>query len=158
MRTKQDKVLAAVAGGAILIIGLGLSFFGGVQYGKSSKSNTGNQMMGGQQGQNGFGGRQRGGQRPELGTVKTVDDKTFTMDLNGATKTVKITDSTKFLGGSATSVSVGDKVIVFGSAGSDGVITATRIAVNPSFGDQQDSSSSSASGSSGTDSGDIQTQ
>lgn len=153
MKTKQDKTLAIIAAGSIFLISIGLSFVGGVQYGKHHPGTTDNRMGMSQQGQNGvgMGGRRNGGQRPELGTVKTVNGKTFTMDLNGTTKTVTITDSTKFIGDSATSVSAGDKVIVFGATGDNNTVTATRIAVNPTFGGQQQSAPDAGSDSSPDD-------
>jgi hypothetical protein len=65
------------------------------------------------------------------GKVTTVSGQTFTIDVNGQSKTVLILDTTRFPINSATSVKTGDQVVVFGQQDSKGVIQATRILVNP---------------------------
>jgi|GEM_PF-1669028 len=65
------------------------------------------------------------------GKVTAVAGQTFTIDVNGQSKTVQISDTTRFPLNSATSVKTEDQVIVFGQQDSKGVIEATRILVNP---------------------------
>ena len=65
------------------------------------------------------------------GKVTAVNGQTFTVDVSGQSKTVQITDSTRFPITSATKMNVGDQVVVWGQQDSNGVIQATRIAVNP---------------------------
>ena len=65
------------------------------------------------------------------GKVTAVNDKQFTMTVGSTSKTVQISDSTRFPNTSATKVAVGDTVVVVGEQDSNGVIQATEIAVNP---------------------------
>ena len=65
------------------------------------------------------------------GKVTAVNDKQFTMTVNSTSKTVQISDSTRFPNTSATKVAVGDTVVVIGEQDSNGVIQATEIVVNP---------------------------
>lgn len=65
------------------------------------------------------------------GKVTAANDKKFTIDYNGTSKDVQITDSTRFPISSATTVKVGDTVIVMGQQDSGGVIQAIQVIVNP---------------------------
>lgn len=83
----------------------------------------------------GRGGMMRGGnianQNAISGKVTAVNDKKFTIDASGTPKDIQISDTTRFPLNSATSVKVGDTVIVRGQQDSSGVIQATTILVNP---------------------------
>jgi hypothetical protein len=70
------------------------------------------------------------------GKITVVADKTFTIDQNGQSKNVQISDSTRFPLDSANKVTVGDKVRVWGEQDANGVIQAMRIMVNPSANQQ----------------------
>ena len=61
------------------------------------------------------------------GKVTAVNGQQFTIDASGTTKTVQITDTTRFPVNSGTQVKVGDQVIVSGEQDSKGVIQATRV-------------------------------
>ena len=85
-------------------------------------------------GRGGFGG----GNRPTFGTVSAVNGTNFTVtENNGSTVNVQTTSSTEYgrAGDPSASqtVSVGETVAVVGSAGSSGVIEATRVLINPTF-------------------------
>jgi hypothetical protein len=53
------------------------------------------------------------------------------MDINGQSKNVQISDTTRFPLNSATTVNTGDTVLVWGGQDSNGTIQATQISVNP---------------------------
>jgi hypothetical protein len=104
-------------------------------FGRGRGVMDGKGMMGrGFRQERGFGDKMMGGgfrQNSVSGTVKAVEDKKFTIDVNGTTKTVQISDTTRFSLNSATSVKVNDKVLVWGEQDSNGVIQANRVEVNP---------------------------
>jgi len=65
------------------------------------------------------------------GTVTAVDGSKFTVSVNNSSKTVEISDATRFPITSASKVAVNDKVEVVGQQDSNGVIQANEIVVNP---------------------------
>ncbi len=67
------------------------------------------------------------------GKVTSVNGSTFTVDASGQTKTVQISATTRFPLNLANKVNVNDQVEVWGLQDSNGVIQATRIAVNPTI-------------------------
>ena len=141
-------VVAVVVGGA--------SFFGGMKYGQSkagpSLANIQNMSpeerqqlfqqfrgggTGGGQGSRrggGFGGR-AGGQFVN-GDILNKDDKSITIKLSDSgSKIIFFSTSTmigKTTAGTATDLEVGKRVMVSGSANSDGSVTAQTIQIRPS--------------------------
>ena len=129
-------VMAAVAA---LVVGGGLGFFGGVKYQQSKTQNLrtqftqratgagGNlafgQAQGGRRGQNGSGF--------VTGSILSKDEKSLTIkSMDGGSKIVYYSQSTQISKPAPVQVSdlnVGDNVLVAGSAGSDGSITAQTI-------------------------------
>ena len=84
-------------------------------------------------GMNGFGG----GQRPNIGEVKSVSDSSITVSdsRSGSDQTFKITNDTKVSNdgstGSVSDIKTGDTVII--QADSSDSSTASRIILNPNF-------------------------
>lgn len=105
------------------------------QFGRKSELRGGYGMMHGGvmgRGRGQFGGRgMMSGHSASAGKVTAVNGQTLTVDFSGDSKTVQISDTTRFPLNSATAVKVGDQVVVVGEQDSKGVIQATRIIVNP---------------------------
>jgi len=130
-----------------VLVGLGVGFFAGTEYRNyqinKARSNfaaggangifqrfTGTRGTG----QNGAG--TRGG--AVAGSVLSMDSKSITVKLSdGSTKIVIFSGSTTYsntVSAQASDLQVGSQVAVFGSANSDGSVTATDIQINPQFG------------------------
>ena len=130
---KNEKLIAVV----LLVVGLGIGFFGGMQYDKSqtAKSATSftNGQGRGQGGQRNSGGN--GGNRPVAGDIISSDDKSITIKMqDGSSKIVLISGTTlinKAAQATIADLKSGEKVAVFGSTNSDGSITAANIQLNP---------------------------
>jgi len=117
--------------GILLIVGLGLGFFGGMKYqqtkvfsGRQFPANRTNRMMGQM-----F--------RPVTGQIINQDDKSITVKLqDGSSKIVLLPgDETvsKTDAGSKADLKTGINVAVFGTENSDGSLTAQNIQINPMF-------------------------
>lgn len=138
---KNHRILAVVIVGTAVIVVLGVGAFS-VMHLKNSRlgarrafsTHLGGPGMRGY-GHIGRGGMMRGGnianQNAISSKVTAVNDKKFTIDASGTSKDIQISDTTRFPLDSATSVKVGDTVIVRGQQDSSGVIQATTILVNP---------------------------
>lgn len=84
---------------------------------------------------NGIGGMMgRGG---VVGSIISMDVKSITVKMNdGSTKIVLFSDSTTYrntVDSAKTDLKVGSEVAVFGTANSDGSVTATQVQLNPQF-------------------------
>ena len=119
----------------IAIVFAGLGFVGGMQYGKSSVSQSNQQFS-----QNGGMRRQfNGGQNANAGAVSgqivAKDDKSITVQLrDGGSKIVFYSTSTqigKSVSGAASDLNNNEQVSVFGTQNSDGSITAQSIQIRP---------------------------
>lgn len=127
-----------VLAGIIIVVLMGLSFYGGTAYQKSHRSKaTATAALNGRGG--GFAGRGRfGGQRPTIGQVTAVSAGSITVQnsSSGASTTLGITGTTQITNNGQTaaagSIQVGDNVIVVASTTDK--TQAARILVNPSFG------------------------
>ena len=140
MKIKRDPIVLIVV--AILLVGVG--FVGGmqVQKGLGSKSASATNGPGGYGSTAGGpgGGFRRGG--GTFGTVSSMNGTTSMVVQNsrtGANVTVSLSGNPTVTDGSGNSSSIsaiatGDTVIVMGSTGSDGTVTATSIRLNPTFG------------------------
>jgi len=119
-------VLMALLAGSLFTFRLAHRIFPGV------RNETGVSRVYGFPSHRSFDGRGRiNGVNSVSGKVTAINGQTFTTDVNGQSKTVQISDTTRFPLNSATSVKVGDQVVVLGQQDSKGVIQATRILVNP---------------------------
>jgi hypothetical protein len=121
----------------ILVIGVAAgSFFGGMKYQQGRRSANFRQL--GAQGQrmgvgNANGNRVAGGFRPVSGEIISMDDKSITVKLtDGSTKIVIYSTSTKVnktSEGTISDLKTGEQIMVVGTAGTDGTVTAQNISV-----------------------------
>ncbi|QQG47344.1 MAG: hypothetical protein HY044_04445 [Candidatus Woesebacteria bacterium] len=122
---KNTLILAIVA----LLVGLGGGFFGGVTYQKGQRSNLGQLAQNRTQ--------IRGGNRPVVGQILSMDDKSITVKMqDGSSKIVILTDSTTITQSTTAAksdLSNGKEVLVLGTTNSDGSVTATNVSINPQF-------------------------
>jgi hypothetical protein len=136
---KNNQIIITVLIG---IIALGAGFFGGMQYQKSQRLSFGN--ANGQLGmmrQSGAGnmmyrgGAGAAGARPVMGQIISSDDKSVTVKMqDGSTKIVLLSSSTsinKAAEGTTADLKSGETIAAFGTANSDGSITAQSIQLNP---------------------------
>lgn len=128
---KNANILAI----ALLVIGLGAGFFGGMQYQKSQRGQLGaNGQPNNQQGRR-VGMGQNGANRPVAGSIISADDKSITVKLaDGSSKIVLLSDQTQINKAEVavkSDLKAGETVAVFGSANSDGSVTAQNIQLNP---------------------------
>ncbi len=128
---KNANILAVV----LLVVGLAVGFFGGMQYQKTQRSSLGLTpgQVGNQSGRR-FNG-QNGNNRPVAGEIISADDKSITVKLqDGSSKIVLVSDSTqinKATSATKSDLKTGERVAVFGTQNSDGSVTAQNIQLNP---------------------------
>lgn len=131
----KNKNIFLVLGLSILI-GTG-AFYGGMKYQeRQGGSNFINGARGGMMGRNGVSQNGvRGGFRPVSGEIISADEKTITVKLqDGSSKIVLFSDKTAINKADVavkTDLKAGIKVAVFGTANSDGSVTAQNIQLNP---------------------------
>lgn len=135
---KNTKVLVPIV---CVLVGLGAGFFGGYQYrnfrlnqlrnGLGTGDRTGQQRFTGTSQQNG----NRGG--AVVGSILSMDDKSVTVKLtDGSSKIVLFGDATTYtntVDATKADLKVGEDVAIFGTANSDGSVTATNVQINPKF-------------------------
>jgi len=134
MKNKIVSVAVLVA----VVVGAG-AFYGGMQYQKSIAAKTASsgrqQFAGG--GQGGMGRRGAGGQNGGFvgGDIISKDDKSITVkSRDGGSKIVFLSQSTsvgKTVAGASSDLTVGEQVVVNGTANSDGSVTAQNIQIRP---------------------------
>ncbi len=126
---KNLKLVAIV----LLLVGLGAGFFGGMQYQKSQRQQFGQGNAVNQQRRAGFG--QNGNNRPVTGDIISSDNNGITVKLpDGSSKIVLVSGSTqinKTNPAAKSDLAVGQKVLVMGTANSDGSVTAQNIQLDP---------------------------
>ena len=119
-----------------LIIGGAVGFLGGMQYQKSQRPT----FAGSQFRQDGTGNFPRGNgdtqaMRPVTGKILSTDNNSITVKMHdGNTKIVILSDSTsinKAATGIKADLKTGEAIAVFGTANSDGSVTAQSIQLNP---------------------------
>lgn len=127
MNKKAILIPAATA----VIAGAG-AFYGGMQYQLHQTPSGANGRFGNRTG-GANGQRQFNGMRPISGEVIDQDDKSITIKMmDGSTKIVLFSDKTtynKTSAGAKTDIQKGVQVTAFGTANSDGSITAQTIGV-----------------------------
>lgn len=111
-------------------------FFGGMKYQSNqtvSQTSRGNGQFTGR----GLGGNRNGSQAISGDIINTDNNSTTIKLQDGSSKIILIGSSTvinKTATGSASDLSAGTRVVIFGTANSDGSVTASNINVNPMFG------------------------
>lgn len=128
---KNNLILVSII--LVIVAGVG-GFLGGMTYQKSQRPGLGAQLSRGNfQGR--FGNQ---GSRPVLGQVVSIGDKSVTVKMqDGSTKIVIISGSTsinKAAQGTISDLKEGTTIAAFGTANSDGSITAQNIQINPTRG------------------------
>lgn len=134
----------------LILVGLGVGFFGGYQYrnfrlrqtvGNFAGPNGTFQRFTGRNGGNGMGMMRNG----VFGSILSIDNNSITVKLaDGSSKIVLFSTSTTYANTASATQSdlkVGDNVAVVGAVNSDGSVTATNIQINPEFGRPQASPS-----------------
>lgn len=133
---KKEVVIPVIV--TALVFGAG-GFFGGMQIQKSQgfKPGEGDFVMQGSSGQRFGGGGQRvtQGVRSTAGEIIALDDQSITVKMeDGSSKIVFVNDQSSVSESTASgreSLTVGKKVMIFGSNNQDGSITAQNIQLNP---------------------------
>jgi hypothetical protein len=139
----NTKIIVGVVAG--LMVGAGGGYWFGIQQAQSATATRGG--AGGQSGTfvRGAGGARGGGAGAVFGTVIAKDASSITVQLggpnatstNGASTGTRIvlydasTQVGKMVAGSASDLTVGESVVVQGSANSDGSLTAQSIQIRP---------------------------
>ncbi len=117
----------------LLVVGLLGGFFGGMQYQKSKQPVGFN----GRNGQGGFGRGNSQGQRPVSGDIISQDSNSVTVKLqDGSSKIIILSGTTtinKATAGSVSDLKIGERVTAFGTANSDGSVTAQNLSVGTMF-------------------------
>lgn len=131
----MNKIIIAVILTAV-IVGTG-SFFGGMQYDKSSRPNFSQRNFNGQMGANiagGIGNRAggtRAGANFTAGEIITKDSQSITVKLrDGSSKIIFLstkTEITKSATGTVNDLAVGKTISASGATNTDGSITADKI-------------------------------
>lgn len=140
---KNTKALVPVI---MILIGLGVGFFGGVQYRNYQISKSRGNFTGangtrfiGRNGQNGG----MMGRNAVIGSILSMDANSITVKLaDGSTKIVILGGTTTYsntVSASQNDLKTGENVAVFGTPNSDGSVTGVNVQINPAFGRLQPS-------------------
>jgi hypothetical protein len=121
----------------LIVIFTAVGFFGGTKYQQSKivsqRGQFGDRIQAG--GNNSQGNRMRQGGGQIIGEISAQDEKTITVTLqDGSSKIILLSEKTtinKASQGLISDLKVGEKVAVFGSANTDGSVTAQNIQLNP---------------------------
>jgi hypothetical protein len=131
MKGNNNLILTIIL---VLVVGA-IAFFGGMQYQKMQRPNFANGQFAGRGGANGnriFQGR-AGNNRPVAGEILSTDDNSITVKMpDGSTKIVILSDQTtinKASTGAKSDLKKGERVTAFGTANSDGSITAQNVSI-----------------------------
>ncbi len=123
----------------VALVCTGLGFFGGMQYQKSKLPSFGQGQFQNGARPSGFPGRNGNNQgvRPVSGEILSMDGNTLTVKAqDGSSKIVIFSDSTsinKTSEGSKDDLKTGEKVMVIGTEGTDGTVTAQMISIGRNF-------------------------
>lgn len=128
---KNPIVIAVIVA---VVVGAG-AFFAGMKY-QQGKTPAVTANAGGTGGFGGRGGNGRNGaNRPMMGQIISQDDKSMTVKMqDGSTKIVLLSTTTainKAATATKSDITVGERVNVFGTANTDGSVTAQNIQLNP---------------------------
>lgn len=130
----NSKNLMTIVAVAVVVVALG--FFGGMQYQKSkSPSFEPGQFQNGMVRRDGTATRNGDfqGARPVNGEIVSIDENTLTVKIqDGSSKIVILSDSTvinKTSDGSKEDLKEGEQIMVIGTEGVDGTVTAQNISI-----------------------------
>jgi hypothetical protein len=136
---KNAKVIVPVI---LVLVGLGVGFFGGIQYRNYQIAKTrgsfvlganGAQRFTGTRGTGQVGGMMRAG--AVTGSILSIDANSITVKLaDGSSKIVLFSTSTTYsntVSAAQTDLKVGENVVIVGATNSDGSVTATNVQINP---------------------------
>lgn len=136
MKAKNSVLITVIL---VILVGAA-AFFGGMQFQKSQNRS----QFAGQFGANGRGGNRQFGPRTGanggavVGQILSTDANSITVKMqDGSSKIVLLSGSTsinKQATGSVSDLKTGDRVAVFGTANSDGSVTAQSVQLNPALG------------------------
>lgn len=121
----------------VSILVAGIAFFGGMKYqqNKAPLNGTGRFMANGQNRGGMNPGGMRGGLRPSVGEVLSVDDTSVTIKMqDGSTKIILLSTATTYSksnSGTKSDVTKGTTIAVFGTENADGSLTAQNVQLNP---------------------------
>jgi len=135
---KKNKGIITIV--VITLVALGAGFFGGVQFQKSQKVKTPSGFQGGLQDglgkgttttRNGTAGMNRNGNQPVSGEITSIDDTGVTIKTaDGGSKIIIFSSSTKVnktTEGSKSDLTKGATVMIIGTTGTDGTVTAQTV-------------------------------
>ncbi len=129
---KNNSIIIMIV---IAIVVGAVAFYGGMKYQQTKvRGNLNGQGQPGQGNRQGrFGGN--GANRPVMGQILSLDDKSITVKLmDGTSKIVVLPDNVtinKTDPAAKTDLKTGENVGVFGTSNSDGTVTAQSIQLNP---------------------------
>jgi len=137
---KKNKAIIITT--IIVLVATGVGFYGGIQYQKSQKVKAPSGFQGGLQngsgktteiGKNGAGEVARNGNQPIYGEITSIDDTGIMVKTaDGGSKIVIFSSSTKVnktTEGSKSDLTKGATVMVIGTTGTDGTITAQTVSI-----------------------------
>jgi hypothetical protein len=127
---------------AVAVVFAGAGFLGGMQYQKTKRITfTGDSQMFNRGGTAGLNNRPRGtrtGMQPVSGEITAVDDKSVTVKTNDGSSKIVIFSATTSINktstGAASDLKTGEKVMIIGTSGTDGTVTAQSISIGGTFG------------------------
>lgn len=116
---------------AVLIVGAA-AFYGGMQYQKSQRGNFAGGQFANRNGEPG-GFRGQGNNRPVSGEIISQDDNSITVKMqDGSSKIVILSEKTtinKASTGTKSDLKTGERITAFGTANSDGSVTAENVSI-----------------------------
>ncbi len=126
----KNKSMSLILGAVVIV---GITFYGGMQYGLSQAAA---QAQAARQARGGFnGGRGQAGGGFTGGSIISKDATSITIQTQGGSTKIALlsptTQISKMVSGTLADLTIGENVAVNGSANSDGSVTAETIQIRP---------------------------